>query len=57
MRLSVIIPYFNEVGTIAQFVQAVKASPVQDLEIIIVDDCSTDSTREILRSRLELEVD
>jgi glycosyltransferase involved in cell wall biosynthesis len=57
MRLSVIIPCFNEVGTIAQVVQAVKASPVQDLEIIIVDDCSTDGTREILRSRLELEVD
>ncbi len=57
MKLSVIIPCFNECGTIEQVVQAVKSSPIKHLEIIIVDDCSTDGTREILHSRLELEVD
>jgi glycosyltransferase involved in cell wall biosynthesis len=57
MKLSVVIPCYNELGTIDQVIQAVKASPVKDLEIIIVDDFSTDGTREILRSRLELEVD
>jgi glycosyltransferase involved in cell wall biosynthesis len=57
MKLSVIIPCFNECGTIEQVVQAVKSSPIKDLEIIIVDDCSTDGTREILQSKLELEVD
>jgi glycosyltransferase involved in cell wall biosynthesis len=57
MKLSVIIPCFNECGTIEQVVQAVKSSPIKDLEIIIVDDCSTDGTREILESKLELEVD
>lgn len=49
MRLSVIIPCFNEAGTITALIQAVRASPVQDIEIVVVDDCSTDGTAEILR--------
>lgn len=57
MKLSVIIPCFNEAGTICSVVEAVKASPVKDCEIIIVDDCSTDSTRDILRSKIEQQVD
>jgi glycosyltransferase involved in cell wall biosynthesis len=56
MKLSVVIPCYNEIGTIERVVQAVKASPVKDLEIIIVDDFSTDGTRELLHSRLEIEV-
>ncbi|MBD2103188.1 glycosyltransferase family 2 protein [Leptolyngbya sp. FACHB-261] len=57
MKLSVVIPCFNELGTIFRVVEAVKASPVKNLEIIIVDDCSTDGTREILKSKLEAQVD
>lgn len=57
MKLSVVIPCFNELGTIGTVVEAVKASPVQHLEIIIVDDYSTDGTREILSSRIESQVD
>lgn len=57
MKLSVVIPCFNEAGTICSVVEAVKASPVKDCEIIIVDDCSTDSTRDILRSKIEQQVD
>lgn len=57
MKLSVVIPCFNEVGTIGQVVEAVKASPIKDCEIIIVDDCSTDGTRELLMSKLESQVD
>lgn len=57
MKLSVIIPCFNEVGTIETVVKAVKASPIAEIEIIVVDDCSTDGTREILRSRIAPLVD
>ncbi len=40
MKLSVVIPCFNELGTIGKVIEAVKASPVKDCEIIVVDDCS-----------------
>ena len=56
MKLTVIIPCYNEAGTIYSVVEAVKASPIRDCEIIIVDDCSTDGTRDILSSKIELQV-
>ncbi|MBM4272286.1 MAG: glycosyltransferase family 2 protein [Deltaproteobacteria bacterium] len=52
MKLSIIIPCYNEKATIREIVQAVRAAPVAEKEIIIVDDCSTDGTREILRSEI-----
>ncbi len=57
MKLSVIIPCYNEVGTIANIVSAVRNSPYDNKEIIIVDDCSTDGTREILDSVVRGQVD
>ena len=50
MKLSVVIPCYNERGTIMQLVQAVRAAPVPDLEIVLVDDCSTDGTREVIEN-------
>jgi len=47
MRVSVIVPVFNERPTIAQLVERLLAVPL-DLEIIAVDDGSTDGTVEIL---------
>jgi len=53
MKLSIVIPCYNERHTIRSIVEAVRGSPVADKEIIIVDDCSTDGTREILRAEIE----
>lgn len=57
MKLSVIIPCFNEAQTIAMVVERVKNVPIHDMEIIVIDDNSTDGTREILQSRIEPLVD
>ena len=57
MKLSVIIPCYNEVATIEAVIQAIKSSPYQNCEIIIVDDCSVDGTRELLQQELESQVD
>ena len=48
MKISVVIPVYNEINTIAAVIQRVKSVPIEK-EIIIVDDCSTDGTREELR--------
>lgn len=47
--LSVVIPCFNEVDTIEAILEAVSASDVESQEIIVVDDFSTDGTRDKLR--------
>lgn len=52
MKLSIIIPCYNERSTIRAIVNAVRAAPIADQEIIIVDDCSNDGTREILRAEI-----
>jgi len=57
MKLSVIIPCYNEKNTIRSIVNAVKNSPYPHKEIIIVDDCSTDGTRDILKTEIEPNVD
>lgn len=57
MKLSVVIPCYNEIGTISQVIAAVKASPIANKEIIVVDDASSDGTRQYLQEYLESEVD
>ena len=53
MKLTIVIPCYNERNTIRKIVDAVRAAPVTDKEIIIVDDGSSDGTRDILRTEIE----
>ena len=48
MKLSVVMPVYNESKTIREIVRQVLAVPIEK-EVLIVDDGSTDGTREILR--------
>lgn len=57
MRLSIVIPCFNEKNTIEKVLDSVLASTVSDKQIIVVDDCSTDGTRELLETSLKHKID
>ena len=57
MKLSVVIPCYNEAATIDRILDAVRASPWPDKEVIVVDDCSRDGTRERLEGELRGRVD
>ena len=50
MKLSIIIPVYNEKGTVLELVRRVRAVALPlEREIIIVDDFSTDGTRDLIR--------
>ena len=53
MKLSIIIPCYNEKSTIREVIDAVLAAPYDEKEIIIVDDCSKDGTKEVLLEEIE----
>ena len=53
MKISVVIPCYNERDTVAEIVSAVRTAPLSDIEIIVVDDGSTDGSRTILKRNVE----
>lgn len=57
MKLSVVIPCYNEVKTIAEILTAVHNAGTFALEVIVVDDCSTDGTRTLLEGDLAEQID
>lgn len=56
MKLSVIIPCYNEVSTIEKIIYKIKNQKNFNKEIIVIDDCSTDGTLEILK-KIKDEID
>jgi glycosyltransferase involved in cell wall biosynthesis len=57
MKVSIVIPCYNEKHTIEKIVEAVRDAPVESREIIVVDDCSDDGTQAVLRERVSPLVD
>ena len=56
MKLSIIIPVYNEIKTIEKIIKKVRKQSIKNFEIIVVDDYSTDGTRELLKSNLKYKV-
>ena len=57
MKLSIVVPCYNESATIAGILEAVRSAPWPDKEIIVVDDCSQDGTRAKLEGELRGQFD
>ena len=57
MKLSIIIPCYNEKAFLPQIIPLVKNSPVNNTEIILVDDGSIDGTTELIKNSIQDQVD
>ena len=57
VKLSIVIPCYNERGTIEAVINAVRAAPGGEKEIIVVDDCSGDGSSELLEGPLRAKID
>ena len=57
MKLSIIIPCYNEKDYLAKLISLVENTPVDNKEIILVDDGSNDGTTELIKFELESKVD
>ena len=57
MKLSILIPVYNEIRTIEKIIQKVKEQEIKKIQIIVVDDGSTDGTKEFLKKSLYKKVD
>ncbi len=52
MKVSIVIPCYNEKDTIEKIVEAVRGAAIESKEIIVVDDCSQDGTKVVLEERV-----
>ena len=53
MKVSIVIPIYNVSAYIENCLESVRKQIYQDLEVILVDDCGTDNSMEIVQEYLE----
>ncbi len=57
IKLSIIIPCYNEKRYLPKLLSMVKAAPIENKEILLIDDHSSDGTAEMIHEKLEAIVD
>ena len=57
VKISIVIPCYNEKDTIERIVEAVRSAAIESREIIVVDDCSEDGTKTVLEEKVSAMVD
>ena len=57
LKLSVVVPCYNEKDTIEGVIASIRDCGIKNLEIIIVEDCSTDGTREFIKEKVAATVE
>ena len=48
--VSVVIPSYNSIKTIKRCIQSIAQGDYKNIEIIVVDDCSTDESPELIKN-------
>ncbi len=56
MKVSIIIPCYNEIKTIQKIIEKIDQEKSYDKEIIVIDDFSTDGSRELLKSEISKKI-
>ena len=56
-QITIIIPCYNEIKFLETVTQKVLNNKIENKQIIIIDDFSTDGTKELLKNKLEPMVD
>lgn len=56
MIISIIVPCFNEVYTVEKLINLINEQDYINKEIILIDDCSTDGTRELIQENISSKV-
>jgi glycosyltransferase involved in cell wall biosynthesis len=55
--LSIVIPCYNEAATVGRLLRTVRAAPIENKQVIVVDDGSTDGTAALLQGELRPLID
>ena len=53
IKISVIIPMYNTEDYVGECLDSLLCQTLQDFEVIIVDDCSTDGSREVVKNYIQ----